>query len=153
MKNHRFWLTRYRVNEDTYGSSISAVSRRSAMRIAKYRGLGETVEFYWNSYGETLVSGLLRKRKRNWPSIIHAATWLSYLAEKSNAATIDELYSDKGLFHETVHAWAIPSCDGAPSMSDLVKRWRDLEQRIPGVCHQSKMRATVDSGEREGSKR
>ena len=122
-----------------YGSDIYASSYAHAQRLAKRRGIGETVisagmhskAFY------PFPSDLMRKRKlskRQALDAIHGVTFLAFVAMKSGKANVSEVLGDLGFLHEAVHVLSFGRFGESISYPrkdfvDVILRW---ERIVPG---------------------
>lgn len=63
---------------------------------------------------------------------LHHACFISFLALKSNACSVDVILGDKGLIHEMVHHLHTPNEPLNPSKKELAEMARSIEEAIPG---------------------
>ncbi len=110
----------------SYGCGIWARDLPDAVRLARLRGLRETV-----------VSGPLRgpiddfapvsemiAAGAQWDHVLHAAIFTGWAALRAGAAGADEVLGDAGFLHEIMHARA--------PRRRLIARAREIERLIPG---------------------
>jgi hypothetical protein len=129
-----WYLTEY---ANGYSSQVWGRSWSHARRIAKRRGLGETVMGLWsnmpNPRGTATMpaSAHFRRRsptKRQALDAIHALTFLCQLAIAGGLLKAGDVLDDCGLLHDAVHALS----HGRPRRAEIIARIEALERLVPG---------------------
>jgi hypothetical protein len=119
-----------------YGSHLWATDAADARSIAKRRRLGERILGQSpRCYSDPLSSILFRRRNYGEKAdLIHSLTWLGFIAAKSGAATLDELWGDTGVIHQAVHYLQFGTETGETVTAGWVyEALRRLERRVPGL--------------------
>jgi hypothetical protein len=119
-----------------FGGYLFARDFRQAKLFAKRRGLNEAVE---GRMGQrvpyVLPSQWLARRRADPTDVFHSLIWMGYLAVKSGAASLNEVFGDEGIVHEYAHM----RTTGRPRRKELIERVQAIECRIPGMMPPTKM--------------
>jgi hypothetical protein len=122
-----------------FGGYLFARDMRQARLFAKRRGLNERVEGRCGQRAPyVLPSQWIAMRRPDPTKVFHALIWMGHLAVKSGAATLDEVFGDRGIAHEYAHMRG----NGRPRRKDLIAQVQEIERRIPGLLPPAKKRGT-----------
>lgn len=124
--NNRYkkYLTEYELQNIKYSFYCIASSEDEANQIIKERNLNE------------MIIGVsdIEIDKKLLASLIHEVCFLSYIAMKSGKANIDEILSDKGVLHESIHL--LDDTFNADTINNLEQKvmWlRNVTNTLPSV--------------------
>lgn len=116
-----------------FGTYIYAHKLDAAKSFARMRNIGEIVLGVSGEKRrpEPTVTDLMRRRRmtpRQRLEVVHAATFLGYLAMQSLGTPAHEVIGDEGFIHEVIHALL----NGRPKRATVLTTLAHFEQRVPG---------------------
>jgi hypothetical protein len=122
------YLTEYELYDVKYSFYCIANSKEEADSIVRKRGLNEKI------IGESNIE----INKDALYDLMHEICFLGYIAIKSGNADIDDILSDKGVLHESIHLLDNSfDIDTLNKLEDKIMWLHKITNTLPRISHTS----------------